>query len=308
MTKNSSDGSNRNEYQWSGNPFDADNDTAYRAWRHWKLEVVSKSSEQSPIIEITDPVNPNQTTIDQIYAACEANNMSLFRTSENQLADRGTFRRFMSAMGFRNLRGHMLSDDDDISTITPSERNTVKGEYIPYTGKALSWHTDGYYHEADNPIRSMTLYCAHQAESGGESAFIDHDMIYMRLRDQNPDFVRALMRPDAMTVPANTLGGREIRPARTGPVFMVDPASGFLSMRYTARKISIEWPGDDQMIKARSALEALLSDTSDDSLITRRRLSAGEGIICNNVLHLRGGFEDPSRVLYRGRFSNRVGK
>jgi len=35
-------------------------------------------------------------------------------------------------------------------------------------------------------------------------------------------------------------------------------------------------------------------------------LSAGEGIICNNVLHKRNAFEDPQRVLYRGRFSNRV--
>ena len=78
-------------------------------------------------------------------------------------------------------------------------------------------------------------------------------------------------------------------------------------MRYTARTVSIEWPDDEKMNAARAALEKLLSDTDGDPMIVRRRLSAGEGIICNNVLHKRSSFEDPTRVLYRGRFSNRVG-
>ena len=290
-----------------GIPFDLEDMDAYRRWRSWKLDALERHLASDPVIEIQDPANPDQATIDKVFHACEVANMALFRTSDNQLADRHTFRQFMTALGFRTLRGHLLSDDDDISTITPTDRGTVKGEYIPYTGKALNWHTDGYYHEADNPIRSMTLYCAHQASSGGESAFLDSDIIYIRLRDQNPDFIKALMRPDAMTVPANTLGGKEIRPARSGPVFMVDADSGRLSMRYTARTVSIEWPDDEKMNAARAALEKLLSDTDGDPMIVRRRLSAGEGIICNNVLHKRSSFEDPTRVLYRGRFSNRVG-
>jgi alpha-ketoglutarate-dependent taurine dioxygenase len=291
----------------NGSPFDVENATSYARWRDWKLSALEALTDDDLMLEIENPAEPDKATIDSIFANCELANMTLFRTADNRLADRHTFRQFMSALGFRNLRGHLLADDDDISTITPSDRSTVKGEYIPYTGKALNWHTDGYYHEADNPIRSMTLYCARQASSGGESAFLDPDIIYIRLRDQNPDYIRALMRPDAMTVPANTLGGTEIRPARTGPVFMVDPASDKLSMRYTARKVSIEWPEDDQMIAARAALEGLLSDSDGDPMIMRRRLSAGEGIICNNVLHKRSEFEDPDRVLYRGRFSNRVG-
>jgi hypothetical protein len=301
--------------EWQGSPFDMANKLAYDQWKNWKLQSLAALSDADPIIEVSHPGNPDQATIEKILTVCDATNMALFRTADNQLADRHTFRQFMAALGFRNLRGHLLADDDDISTITPADpadpsapdRALLKGEYIPYTGKALNWHTDGYYHEADNPIRSMTLYCAHQAESGGESAFYDSDIIYIRLRDQNPDHIRALMRPDAMTIPANTLGGSEVRPARSGPVFMVDPASGFLSMRYTARTVSIEWPQDDEMIAARTALEKLLSDTDGDPLIVRRRLSAGEGIICNNVLHKRNGFDDPARVLYRGRFSNRVG-
>jgi alpha-ketoglutarate-dependent taurine dioxygenase len=292
--------------RWQGDPFDLENGSAYDKWRSWKLA----SSTIYQIVEIGDPEHLPPATIEQIYEACETSNMTLFRAADNQLADRAAFRQFMAGLGFRNLRGHLLADDDDISTITPvdpADKDTLKGEYIPYTGRALSWHTDGYYHEADNPIRSMTLYCARQASMGGESAFMDPDIIYIRLRDQNPDFIRALMRPDAMTVPANIQGGSEIRPARTGPVFMKDPVSGYLSMRYTARTVSIEWPDDAQMIAARTALEALLSDTDGDPMIVRRRLSAGEGIICNNVLHKRSGFEDPARVMYRGRFSNRVG-
>ena len=41
------------------------------------------------------------------------------------------------------------------------------------------------------------------------------------------------------------------------------------------------------------------------------RLNEGEGIVCNNVLHNRTAFEDyedenKRRLLYRGRFYNRV--
>ncbi len=39
-----------------------------------------------------------------------------------------------------------------------------------------------------------------------------------------------------MTIPANVEGGREIREARTGPVFSVDTKDGTLHMRYTKRR------------------------------------------------------------------------
>ncbi|MCP4272243.1 MAG: taurine catabolism dioxygenase TauD, partial [Gammaproteobacteria bacterium] len=46
-----------------------------------------------------------------------------------------------------------------------------------------------------------------------------------------------------------------------------------------------------------------------DSPIITHTLTAGQGVITNNVLHIRSGFtDDPEnrRLLYRGRFFDRV--
>jgi alpha-ketoglutarate-dependent taurine dioxygenase len=122
------------------------------------------------------------------------------------------------------------------------------------------------------------------------------------MRDTSPDYIRALMRKDAMTIPANG----EIRPARTGPVFSVLP-DGSLHMRYTARTHSIEWSPDPLVNEAREALAAFLE--SESPFIFRATLQPGQGLICNNVLHTRSGFSDSdqhTRKLYRLRYYQRI--
>ena len=49
------------------------------------------------------------------------------------------------------------------------------------------------------------------------------------------------MRPDAMTIPANVEESGRARPDNPGPVFFVDPRSGALGMRFTARKRNVVW-------------------------------------------------------------------
>jgi hypothetical protein len=117
------------------------------------------------------------------------------------------------------------------------------------------------------------------------------------------------MAPDALTIPANTEEGGENRPAQTGPVFSVDPATGSLHMRYTARTRSIEWKPDAETHKAVKALEQLLTGASPHVFVYR--LAAGEGLLCNNVLHNRTAFTDDvdkglTRLLYRARYYDRI--
>ena len=50
-------------------------------------------------------------------------------------------------------------------------------------------------------------------------------MAYILLRDENPDYIRALMQPDAMTIPANVEQGIEIRPHRPGRCFPLKQAA-----------------------------------------------------------------------------------
>ena len=80
-------------------------------------------------------------------------------------------------------------------------------------------------------------------------------------------------------------------------------------MRYTARTRSIEWKQDAVTQRAVKALEQLLA--GDTPYVFRYRLAAGEGLLCNNVLHNRTEFEDEvdkgmNRLIYRARYYDRI--
>ena len=80
-------------------------------------------------------------------------------------------------------------------------------------------------------------------------------------------------------------------------------------MRYSARKRNIIWTDDDITTAAVNAIYEFLA--SDSPWILRHRLQAGEGLICNNVLHNRTAFKDDEpgeqqRLIYRGRYYDRL--
>ena len=109
-----------------------------------------------------------------------------------------------------------------------------------------------------------------------------------------------------MTIPANEVDDRVVRPARSGPVFSID-GHGHLHMRFTARRRHIQWQDDALTREAVAALLELLN--SDAAWIMRATLQPGQGLICNNVLHDRSAFSDSAeqrRLLYRLRFYDRV--
>jgi alpha-ketoglutarate-dependent taurine dioxygenase len=144
--------------------------------------------------------------------------------------------------------------------------------------------------------------------AGGDNSLLDPELAYLLLRDANPDHIRALMAPDAMTIPANDEAGG-IRASQTGPVFCIDPQTGGLHMRYTARTRSVVWKDDPATRAAVQSLEQLLAE--DSRYVFRHRLSAGQGLLCNNVLHNRTAFvdaDDPdaARLIYRARYYDRI--
>jgi hypothetical protein len=142
---------------------------------------------------------------------------------------------------------------------------------------------------------------------GGETMLLDHEIAYILVRDANPDWVRALMRPDAMTIPARADGAGVKRETQSGPVFSLDEGDGTLHMRYTARTASIHWAGDPDTAAAARFMAQTLGDEAPFAL--RLKLEPGMGIICNNVLHMRAAFrDDPERprLLYRARYHDRA--
>lgn len=293
--------------------FDLSNDRAYAVWREQKLANFPGMLNDL-MVDIANPQSLSDAEISAVRQACSRANMAIYtfqaslspESGENGL-DKSVLANFGRHFGLEHLDNNLYADDEGISSIQVS-REKRQGEYIPYSNKGISWHTDGYYNPPDRKIRAMVLHCVRPAVRGGENALMDFEMLYLLIRDENPLYIEALMQPNVMTIPANVENGVEIRPEQTGPVFSVDKESGCLHMRYTARSRSIEWKQDRVTQSAVKCLEDILAEQSP--YIFHHRLLAGQGIICNNVLHTRSAFEDdegsPGRLVYRARFYDRI--
>jgi alpha-ketoglutarate-dependent taurine dioxygenase len=288
-------------------PFTLENAEAYAIWRKAKLNSYPANAEALRVM-VSDPRTLSEPEQRKLLLVCRKTNMAIYASRLGDLADKQIPRRLGEQFGLTHLDSNLLADEDAVTSLQVMPEKSGRG-YIPYSNRRLLWHTDGYYNPPERRVRAFVLHCVTPAASGGENALLDPEIAYLRLRDENPEFIRALMAPDVLTIPANTEEGGENRPAQTGPVFSVDPATSSLHMRYTARTRSIEWKQDEATRRAVKALEQLLA--GDSPHVFRYRLAAGEGLLCNNVLHNRTEFADDvdkgiSRLIYRARYYDRI--
>ena len=287
-------------------PFAPDATEAYRRWRDRKLANFPRRVEDL-MVEVRDPRNLSASEADKIQLLCRTANMALYESPLPGVADKDIPRRLGERLGLAQLAANPLADDDGISSLRVMPGKSARG-YIPYSDQRLLWHTDGYYNAPAQRIRAFILHCVQPAAAGGDNCLLDHEIAYILLRDADPGYVRALLAPDAMTVPANAGEGAETRPAQTGPVFSADAAGGSLHMRYTSRTRSIEWRPDKATRAAVQFLNQILA--GDSPYVFRHRLAGGQGLACNNVLHRRSAFTDDaklSRLVYRARYGDRIG-
>lgn len=295
-----------NTLKQKSSPFDLDNDQAYQDWRYAKLDKYPNNVDQL-IVKIKDPFNLTKAEHKAIVDIYNKTNMVVYVSECGDNPDKKLASSMANQFGLNHLDNNMGADDDAITSLQVS---AVEGRerYIPYSNKAIHWHTDGYYNKLDKQIYALNLHCVRPAKFGGENALMDHEIAYIRLRDENPDYISALMQADVMTIPANIKDGKVIRPDRTGPVFSVW-GDNYLHMRYTARAHNVIWKDNVITKTAVKALDKLLK--SNDSAILRATLQSGWGLISNNVLHDRSGFEDDpkaTRLLYRLRYYDVLNK
>lgn len=293
----------------NSSPFSLDPaaEATYQRWRQWKLSVYPKTAKEI-LVAVEDPFSLTRDEKEKIQLSVLRSNMAVYTIKyTSDFADKNIVKQMGAEFGLKALDSNLGADKDSITSIEVIEGGRKQG-YIPYSNLKLSWHTDGYYNLPDHQIRGMMLHCVNSAATGGENALLDHEMLYIYLRDLNPAYIYALMKKDVLTIPANIENGKEIRAAQTGPVFSVDENSGVLHMRYSARKRNIIWADDVITTEAVKSIDDFLA--SDSPWILRHRLEAGQGLICNNVLHNRTSFEndenDKQRLIYRGRYYDRI--
>lgn len=287
-------------------PFFTHNSDAYQKWRKWKLEQQPTAEELAEPVAVQNPESLSESELHAVRERVTKTNWMLFRLEETSLLGQESIKRFAEQLGLVHIDANLKSEDSGVSAIQVKEQTGTP--YIPYTSHRISWHTDGYYNDSDRQIRGMLLYCVRQAQEGGANDLMDHELLYILLRDEDPALIDALMHPEAMTIPANIEQGVEIRPDQTGPVFSVDH-HGNLHMRYSARTRNIIWRDDPDTHRAARRITEIMADP--DSPVIHHLMQPGEGVICNNILHRRDAFTDGNeesqqRLFYRARFHDRI--
>ena len=283
-------------------PFILENHTEYKEWRDLKL--LNYPVQKNKLIFKFDKNIVDEKVLNLFKSTINDYNFVIYEFGSEVLD--AELLNFCSALGLTNSVSNLFSDEDNISNITnqEEEKQTSKGEYIPYTNKQLNWHTDGYYYPINSAIKSFLLHCVYPAKEGGENLLIDHEIIYIHIRDHNPDFIDVLMQNNIMEIPNN----KNLKESKniSGPVFYVDEKK-FLNMRFTSRQKNIIWKKNDMIKKIKKFMYEFINE--DKKYLFKLQLKKNQGYIANNVLHKRENYidGDKKRLLKRLRFSNRLG-
>ncbi|MFM2067554.1 MAG: hypothetical protein RLZZ584_2463 [Pseudomonadota bacterium] len=303
-------------------PFDLRDRDSYQRWRAWKLAHAPRAAEDL-LVEVGDPARLSGAERAALLTCIARCNVAVYRLRGRPGGDaaagvakqQASVQALGAQLGLHRLDANWLAEEDGISQITvkAAEGDARAGDgaaFIPYTDRAIRWHTDGYYHPRERRIHAMILHAVRPAQEGGVNRLLDHELAYIALRDEEPALVRALMHPQAMTIPARLGAAGEARAAQSGPVFSVTPGVDgrpALHLRYTARTRSIVWREDPLTQAAAARLLALLDAPACAGRVTLR-LDAGMGIVGHNLLHDRSAFrDDPAapRLLLRARYLDR---
>ncbi len=286
-------------------PFDLSNNMAYLAWKDNKLKNYPHFIKDL-VVPIKNLKNLSFFEKTQILRLLSKTNLAFYQLDAETEVDKNGLALLGKQFGLEKIDRTLTADDG----ITPLQVEAVgvRHDYIPYTDKPINWHTDGYYNEADKPVQTILLHCTRQAAEGGDNQVVDNDLVYIHLRDKNPEYIKALMQDDVMTIPANVQNGQILRAESIGSVFSINE-QGRLYTRYTARKRNIIWKEMPIVREAVAELNAFLN--SDSPYIFRHRLTSNQGLICNNVLHNRTGFKNGNeiaqqRLIYRIRYYDAV--
>ncbi|MBL4615263.1 MAG: TauD/TfdA family dioxygenase [Magnetovibrio sp.] len=287
-------------------PFDLSNTPLFERWCDAKLKDYPTALGDL-VVKVNDP---RQLTVAEhagLLSRLRKANMAVYVSATGDDADRDIPLKLASQLGALDMNHNWLSDDDGLTSLTVVDEG-ARHNYIPYTDRAIKWHTDGYYNTANQQIQSLNLHCVSPAATGGENRLTDHEMAYMLMRQENPEFIKAFMAPDAMTIPARIdEAGTVARREEKGPVFSVCPNTGNLHMRHTIRERNVIWKDNAITRQAEAFLENLLE--SDCAYIYQGRLEPGMGLVSTNVLHDRAAFADDethTRLIYRARYFDRL--
>jgi hypothetical protein len=286
-------------------PYLLANEDAYQHWRSSKLESRGRATALR-VFTLDARGLLAKSDLAAAQQQVEAYNFVIFEAPTGDFGKRD-FVTLNRQFGLYDLDDNLGADADKVTALRMVDESDQRAQYIPYTNRAMNWHTDGYYNPHARRINAFSLYCVNQSARGGGNFLFDHEMMYLLIRDQSPELLEALMRNDLMRIPANVQDNQVIRVEETGPVFALQPITCALNMRYTSRPRNIVWKSDKCSQQALNLVREILMQ---GEAMIEVRLRAGQGIVCNNILHGRDAFQDdpqhPPRLVYRARYFDAI--
>ncbi len=281
---------------------------AYRAWRDKRLQLADQSPDgKVPTIALAPELDSssNCNALEELCKNVRDHGFGVYHYggTENYPADE--VEQLHRLLSLTVHDSGVVSDSGNLSLLKDLSGNSntsSRGKFIPYTSKAMGWHTDGYYNDRAKTLRCFTLHCISPAATGGTLSMIDYELLLIALHDENPELIELLCHTKTMTLPANKDNLGHDRPDRHVPVFF-GHTDGTLGARFTTRTKNIEWRTTETANAAQRAAEILQEHTHWHH---RLRLRAGQGIITRNILHKREAFVDAPdaapRQMLRGRY------
>jgi hypothetical protein len=130
-------------------PFDLADTTSYLAWRAAKLSNWPCDTEplRVEVEHLADPQSAEMEAIQSRVAKC---NLALIACSDPTEIGPTPLLAFGRHLGLCRLDNNPCADERAVSVIAVRPTGRAS-EYIPYTNRPLSWHTDGYYTCATPP-------------------------------------------------------------------------------------------------------------------------------------------------------------
>lgn len=279
--------------------FDLGSNEDYLKWRDEKLAAYPKNVGEL-VVELGDMTAMTPAEKAKILETVERANMCVYTAGSAEL-EMSSLLALGKQLGVRHTdksARHAQSDE-----LTDSG---ILSKAIPFSTRHCNWHTDATYYGSDNTIQALFLLCKRPAVEGGSNKVLDHEVLYIQIRDKDPGALEVLMSKDCFNYRNPATG--EIDLHRGGKVFWTN-ADGHLCHRFSFRKTDMAWSGDSDVAAAGHVLESLISDES--AHVIEGRLESGMGLISNNVLHTRERLVDSDddakkRLLFRARFYDRV--
>ena len=247
-------------------------------------------------IDIKDINHVQSNEISKIKALMDRYNYCIYN-SGSELKSKAHLVSFAQSIGMMTYDLNNI-DNDAVCSITRNKLNDKKG-YIPYTNKALNWHTDGYYDQ--KPIYSWLLHCMIPAEEGGENRLLDHELV-IRQYVLKYDDINLLEKDNAFIIPGNDDAGRLDTES-----YVCSNKNKYnkLHMKFSMRKDNIKL--NDNVELAMIKMKDIITDDCKKYYLTYK-LSKSEGIISNNILHGRNSYKDGEnmRKIFRIRSYERI--